>query len=48
MEDSGGEDDEDEEMEYDDEDEADSLPSGFNEGQYDEENLQTGDIFEVD
>ena len=48
VEDSGGEDDEDEEMEYDDEDEADSLPSGFNEGQYDEEDLQTGDIFEVD
>ena len=48
VEDSGGEDDEDKEMEYDDEDEADSLPSGFNEGQYDEEDLQTGDIFEVD
>jgi len=48
VEDSGGEDDEDEEMEYDDEDEADSLLSGVNEGQYDEEDLQTGDIFEVD
>ena len=48
MEDSGGEEDDDEEMEYDDEDEADSLLSGVNEGQYDEEDLQTGDIFEVD
>jgi hypothetical protein len=48
VEDSGGEDDDDEEMEYDDKDEADSLPSVLNEGQYVEEELQTGDIFEVD
>jgi hypothetical protein len=50
VEDSGREDDEEEDDDDDDEDEADdgSLPSGFDKGQYDEEDLQTGDIFEVD